>query len=254
MTDTVLTETRDSVCVITLNRPDARNAVNPELAGGLADALERLDADESARVGVLTGAGSGFCAGMDLKAFVHGGFPTVADRGFAGITERSCDKPLIAAVEGFALAGGLEVALSCDLIVAGQGARLGIPEVQVGLFAAAGGLLRLPRRLPYALAMELALTGEPMTGERAGQFGLVNRVTPDGGALAEARALAERIAGNAPLGLAASKAVLQGAHGRTEDEFWQFQRPYLQPVLTSQDATEGATAFAEKRPPHWIGR
>ena len=160
----VLTEARGRVLVVTLNRPDQRNAVNAAVAKGIAAALDELDANPELSVGVLTGAGKGFCAGMDLKAFVAGESPHVGDRGFAGITRRAADKPLIAAVEGFAVAGGLEVALSCDLIVASRDARLGIPEVKRSLVAAGGGLLRLPRVLPGNVAMELALTGEPLLG------------------------------------------------------------------------------------------
>jgi enoyl-CoA hydratase/carnithine racemase len=254
MADEVLTEQRDRVLLITLNRPEARNSVNADLAQALAGVLEDLDADPSLAVGVLTGAGKGFSAGMDLKAFIAGGMPNVKGRGFAGIVERSCDKPLVAAVEGFALAGGLEIALSCDLVVAAKGARLGVPEVGVGLFAGAGALLRLPRRLPYGIAMEMALTGDPITAEVAHEWGLVNRLAEPGHAVDEAVTLAERIAKNAPLGVAASKQILLEMQGRTEAEFWDLQTPILNEVFGSEDAKEGATAFAEKRPPNWQGK
>jgi enoyl-CoA hydratase len=253
MADEVLTERRGKVLVITINRPDARNAVNRALAEQMAATLEALDADDEVAVGVLTGDGKGFSAGMDLKAFVEGGMPNIEGRGFAGIVERSCDKPLIAAVEGFALAGGLEIALSCDLVVAAEGARFGIPEVGVGLFAGAGALLRLPRRVPYGVAMEMALTADPITAEQAAAYGLVNRVVEPGTAVDAAVELAERIARNAPLGLAASKRILIEMQGRTEEEFWAFQNPILGEVFSSSDAVEGATAFAEKRPPNWTG-
>src|SRR3954463_4962485 len=179
----VLVERDGRIQVITLNRPDARNAVNGALAEGVAQALDELDSDDSLSVGVITGAGGGFCAGMDLKAFVRGEVPYVGDRGFAGIAQRGSDKPLIAAVEGFAVAGGLEVALACDLIVAGRSAKLGIPEVKRSLVAAGGALLRLPRRMPEGVAMEMALTGDPITAEQAHSYGLVNRLEDDGGAL-----------------------------------------------------------------------
>src|SRR5881394_584512 len=179
----VLTERRDGILLITLNRPDARNAVNGALAQGLAAALDELDADDALSVGVLTGAGKGFSSGMDLKAFVAGESPYAGDRGFAGITQRAAEKPLIAAIEGFALAGGFEIALSCDLIVASREARFGIPEVKRSLVAAAGALLHLPKRIPYHLAMELALTGEPIGAERAQEIGIVNRLAEPGGAL-----------------------------------------------------------------------
>ncbi len=254
MADEIVTEQRGKVMVITINRPDARNAVNRAVAEQMAAALEALDADGDVSVGVLTGAGKGFSAGMDLKAFVEGGMPNLPGRGFAGIVERSCDKPLIAAVEGFALAGGLEIALSCDLVVAASGARLGIPEVGVGLFAGAGALLRLPRRLPYGLAMEMALTADPITAEQAAEHGLVNRVVEPGNAVDEAVALGERIAKNAPLGLAASKRILREMQGRTEAEFWEYQKPHIKTVFRSEDGIEGATAFAEKRAPVWKGK
>src|SRR3954464_7240907 len=194
----VLTERRDGVLLITLNRPDARNAVNGAIAQGIADALEALDADDELRIGVLTGAGKGFSSGMDLKAFVKGERPYVGDRGFAGITMRASDKPLIAAIEGFAVAGGFEIALACDLIVASRGARLGIPEVKRSLGAAGGAVLRLPQRLPYGVAMELALTGDPIDAERAHELGVVNRLAEPGGAVDAALELATKIAPNAP--------------------------------------------------------
>ena len=249
----VLTETKGPVLVITLNRPDARNSVNPAVAEAMAAALDRLDDDDTLAVGVITGAGRGFCAGMDLKAFARGEFPVAGDRGFAGIVQRSSRKPLIAAVEGFAMAGGLEIALACDVIVAGKGARLGIPEVTVGLFAGAGGLLRLPRRIGQGATALMALTGAPVDAEEAHRIGLVDRLTEKGGALEAALALAEVIAGNAPLSLAASKQVLKDGLTMSEPEFWAWQAGILAPVFQSKDALEGARAFAEKRPPQWQG-
>lgn len=254
MADEILTERHGRVLQITLNRPEAMNSVNQDLATQMAAALDTLDADDSLSVGVLNGNGRGFSAGMDLKAFVSGGMPMVEGRGFAGIAEFAARKPLIAAVEGFALAGGLEIALSCDLIVASEGAKLGIPETGVGLFAGAGGLLRLPRRLPYGVAMRMALTAEPIRAEQALEYGLVTEVTPKGEALSAALALAEKIAANAPLALQASKALLLGMQGTTEDDFWAMQNEQIGSVFASEDAIEGATAFAEKRPPEWKGR
>src|SRR5437763_10610668 len=189
----ILTEDRDGILIITINRPDARNAVNGDVANGMAEALDRLDAEDHLRVGIVTGAGGYFSAGMDLKAFVQGQSPYAGDRGFAGITRRAAGKPLIAAVEGFALAGGFEIALSCDLIVASSEARFGIPEVKRSLVAAAGALLRLPKRIPYHLAMELALTGEPIGAARAQEIGIVNRLAEPGTALEAAVELARQI-------------------------------------------------------------
>jgi enoyl-CoA hydratase len=250
----VLTERRDNVLVITLNRPEARNAVNLALAEGIAAGLDELDSADDLSVGVITGAGGFFCAGMDLKAFVTGERPWVGDRGFAGIVQRASRKPLIAAIEGFAVAGGLEVALACDLIVAAAGAKLGTPEVKRSLVAAGGALLRLPQRMPYGLAMELALTGDNITAERAAELGLVNRVSEPGGALDAALELAATISKNAPLALAATKEVLQRQRDWSEEEFWAKQGEITGPVFGSEDAREGATAFSEKREPVWKGR
>jgi enoyl-CoA hydratase len=256
MTDeqAVLTERRGRILLVTLNRPDARNAVDSALARGLAAALDELDRDADLQVGVLTGAGKGFCAGMDLKAFVSGESPHVEGRGFAGITQRSADKPLIAAIEGFAVAGGLEVALSCDLIVAAQGAKLGIPEVKRSLVAAGGALLRLPRRIPYHVAMELALTGDPISAERGHELGLVNRLAEPGAAVNVGLELAEAVAANAPLALAASKRIVLESGAWDPNEAWLKQGEIAGPVFVSEDAREGATAFAEKREPVWKGR
>src|SRR6187200_3133032 len=236
----VLTERRDGVLLITLNRPDARNAVNTALAEGIAAALDALDADDDLSVGVLTGAGKGFSAGMDLKAFVTGERPWVADRGFAGIVQRSARKPLIAAVEGFAMAGGLEIALACDLIVAGRDARLGIPEVKRSLVAAAGALRRLPQRVPVNIAMELALTGDPISAERGYEIGLVNRLAEPGAAVDAALELAAIIASNGPLALDATKAILEQQFDWSDGEFYRRQGELSGPVFASQDAREGA--------------
>jgi enoyl-CoA hydratase len=253
-TSAVLTERRDGVLLITLNRPDARNAVNGALAQGVAAALDDLDASDDVSVGVLTGAGKGFSSGMDLKAFTTGERPWVGDRGFAGITQRAAEKPLIAAIEGFAVAGGFEIALSCDLIVAARDARIGIPKAKRGLVAAAGALIRLPKRIPYHVAMELALTGDPISAERAHELGIVNRVTEPGGAVDAALELAAEIARNGPLALAASKKIVASALDWDEAEAWQKQGELSGPVFASEDAREGAIAFAEKRDPVWKGK
>ena len=250
----VLTERRERILVITINRPDQRNAVNAAVAQGIAGALDELDADDGLSLGVLTGAGKGFSAGMDLKAFAAGEVPHVEERGFAGITQRSSTKPLIAAIEGFAVAGGLEVALACDLIVAARGARLGIPEVKRSLVAAGGGLLRLPRVLPRNVAVELALTGEPIEAERAHELGLVNRLAEPGQALDVALALASEIAANGPLALQATKRILLESADWPESEFFARQGEISGPVFASEDAREGAQAFAEKREPQWKGK
>ncbi len=252
--DPVLTERRGNVLLITLNRPEVRNAVNAALAAGLAGALEELDGDEGLSVGVLTGAGGFFSAGMDLGAFVKGESAWFGDRGFAGITQRASRKPLIAAIEGFALAGGMEIALACDLIVAAKGARMGIPEAKRSLVAAGGALLRMPRRMPYHVVMELALTGDPLPAERFHDFGLVNRLAEPGSAVDVALELAGAIAKNGPLALMATKQVLQEQFDWSSAEMWDKQGAITGPVFASEDAREGSSAFKEKREPAWKGR
>jgi enoyl-CoA hydratase/carnithine racemase len=251
--DVVLVEHRDGCAVITINRPEARNAVNRAVTVGIAAALDELDARADLTVGIITGAGGTFSSGMDLKAYLAGEQVALPDRGLAGFTRIAPKKPLIAAVEGFALAGGCEIALACDLIVAAEDATFGIPEVKSGLVAGGGGLLRLPRRIPPAVAMELALTGDPISATDALRFGLVNAVTPPGGALERALALAGRITPNGPLAVAASRQIVAQALDWTLDEGWIEQEKIYAPVFTSDDAKEGALAFAEKRPPVWTG-
>lgn len=250
----VLVEHRDGVAVITINRPKARNAVNLAVTKAVAAAVDELDARDDLTVGVITGAGGTFCSGMDLKGFLRGETPSLPGRGFAGVAQKGPRKPLIAAVEGFALAGGCELALSCDLIVAAEDAQLGIPEVKRSLVAAGGALIRLPKRIPYHVAMELALTGDPVTARRAYELGLVNRVTPSGGALAGALELAAAVTRNGPLALVASKEIVQRTTDWTEEQAWREQATITGPVFGSEDAREGAAAFAEKRPPVWKGR
>jgi len=247
--EAVLTEQRGRVLLITLNRPEAMNAINGALAHGLWNAVQRLNDDPGLTAGVLTGNGRGFSSGMDLKAFSRGEDIGPAAKFF----QEGAQKPLIGAIEGFALAGGLEMALACDLLVAAKGARLGIPEVGVGLFAAGGGLLRLPSRVGYGKAMEMAITAEPITAEEGYEYGLIARLTERGDAVNVAMALAERVARNAPLGVAASKQLIKASIGMTEDEFWKFQVPLQIKVFTSNDAKEGPKAFAEKRAPDWTG-
>jgi enoyl-CoA hydratase len=250
----VVVERRDGVLLVALNRPEARNAINMAVAEGVAAAMEELDGDQHLIVGVLTGAGDNFCAGMDLKAFAQGEWPWVEGRGFGGLVQKPSRKPLIAAVEGWALAGGFEMALACDLIVAARNARFGIPEAKRGLVAAGGGLIRLPKRLRYHLAMELALTGDPIEAPRAAELGLVNALAEPGGAQDAALALAARITPNAPLALDASKRIITSTLDWDEAQAWERQGDIAGPVFASEDAREGATAFAEKRPPVWRGR
>lgn len=250
---TVLVESDGPVLIVTINRPEVRNAINRATSMAIAAAIDRLDADPSLSVGILTGAGGHFCAGMDLKAFLQGERVELEGRGLAGIVEQPPRKPLIAAIEGYALAGGCEIALACDLIVAADNAQFGIPEVRRGLIAGSGGLLRLPQRIPRQIALEYALTGRPMPAIEARQWGLVNRLTAAGGALAGARALAAEISANGPLAVAMTKRVMTEAPAWPAAEVWSRQRELLEIVIASNDAREGAQAFAEKRPPRWSG-
>ena len=250
----VLVEYEDGLVIITINRPEAKNAVNRAVSYGVCAAVDELDARDDLRVGILTGAGGTFCSGMDLKAFLRGEVTRVEGRGILGIAMTPPKKPLIAAVEGYALAGGFEAMLACDLTVASRDAKFGIPEVKRGLAAAAGGLLRLPRVIPQRIAMELALTGDMITAERAAQFGLINILTEPGCALAEAKKLAARIIANAPLSVAASKRVINEQRDWPIAEMFARQMEITAPVLASEDAREGASAFAQKRKPEWKGR
>jgi enoyl-CoA hydratase len=253
MTDDVLVEQRDRMLIITINRPAARNAIDAAVTKGVAAAMDELDGRKDVSIGILTGAGGTFCAGMDLKAFLRGETVVLPGRGLAGLTEAPPKKPLIAAVEGYALAGGCELVLSCDLVVAADDAKFGIPEVKRGLVAAAGGLIRLPQRIPQQVAMEYALTGDFFSAADAHRYGLVNRVTPPGEALAGAIELAMRITANAPLAVAATKEIIVRSADWPGDEAFGKQLAITQPILASADAREGAQAFAEKRPPVWRG-
>jgi enoyl-CoA hydratase len=248
----VLTQAQDGVLIITINRPEARNAVNQAVAQGLAAAMEQLDADRSLNAGVITGAGGTFCSGMDLKAFLKGELPSIKGKGFAGFIEAPPAKPLIGAVEGYALAGGMEIATACDLLVANDNAQFGIPEVKRSLVAAGGGLLALPGIIGKRMAMELALTGDFISAACAYEIGFVNRVT-DGPAIDAALELAARVAANGPLALIASKRIINERPDWSSAEMWKKQAEIAMPVLTSKDAREGAAAFAEKRKPDWLG-
>ena len=250
----VLTEVVDGVLVVTINRPEARNAIDTETALAIGAAMDRLDSDPTLVSGIITGAGGTFCAGMDLKAFLAGERPSLPGRGFAGIVEQPPAKPVIAALEGYAIAGGFEIALACDMIVAADDAKFGLPEVKRGLVAAGGGLMRLQQRVPYHLAMEWALTGELVTARRAHDVGLVNRLTPKGGALAEALELAGAVAANGPLAVAATKRIVVESPEWSHAEMFDRQREISEPVRASEDAKEGATAFKEKRAPRWQNR
>jgi enoyl-CoA hydratase len=254
VSEAVLTEADGPVAVVTINRPAARNAVNEAVASGMAATLDDLETQTDIQVIVLTGAGGTFSAGMDLKGFLTGENPLAGGRGFGGIVERPPGKPVIAAVEGYALAGGFEIALACDLIVASEEAMFGLPEVTRGLVAAAGGLLRLPRRVPYHLAMEIALTGERVAAARLQQAGLINQLVPAGQALDRARQLAALIAANAPLAVEATKRIVAESADWPSAEAFARQNDIMAPVFSSADAVEGATAFAEKRAPVWRGK
>ncbi len=254
MTAEVLVDISDGIQTITINRPEARNAATLAVAHAIAAALDQLDSRDDLRIGILTGAGGTFCAGMDLKGFLRGERPSIEGRGFGGLTAKPPRKPLIAAVEGYALAGGFELVLACDLVVAADNAQFGVPEVKRGLAATAGGLVRLPRQLPYRIALELALTGDMFPATRAYGYGLVNRLTAPGEALAEARRLAQNIAANGPLSVAASKRVVIESQDWPSSEMWQRQAELTEHVFVSADAREGSAAFAEKRKPVWQGK
>lgn len=254
MAGEVLVEHADRIAIITINRPQARNAINHAVSAAMAEALTELDERADLTVGIITGAAGTFSSGMDLKAFLAGEDVSVAGKGLAGITHAPPRKPLIAAVEGWALAGGCEVALACDLIVAANDAKFGIPEVKRGLVAGAGGLIRLPRRIPAGIAMELALTGDPLPATDAHRLGLVNALTEPGEALDGARQLAARIAVNGPLAVAATKQIITQQQDWDSGDVWARQESLMRPVFLSEDAREGALAFAEKRPPAWKGR
>jgi enoyl-CoA hydratase len=254
LSDEVLVERRGAVQLIVINRPEVRNALNLAVATGIRDAVDELDADDELRAGVLTGAGGAFSAGMDLKAFLRGERPSFPGRGLCGITQTPPRKPLIAAVEGWALAGGFELVLACDLVVADTSARFGVPEVKRSLVAAAGGALLLPQRIPRAIALEMLLTGDPIDAERAAEVGLINRLVAEGQAVDIAVELATRIAANGPLALIATKQIAtQGGDWDGADK-WDKANAAMAPVFGSQDAQEGARAFAEKRAPVWKGQ
>ncbi|MFE5023142.1 crotonase/enoyl-CoA hydratase family protein [Streptomyces sp. NPDC056656] len=251
---TVHTEEHDDVLVITIDRPKVRNAINGATARALVDAFDQLDARDDLMVGVLTGTGGTFSAGMDLKAYAAGDTPVIPGRGFAGLTRTHLHTPLIAAVEGWALGGGTEMALACDLIVAAEDATFGLTEVTFGLVPPEGGIVRLPERIPRNIAVELLLTGDPLSAERAHQLGLVNHLTPPGETLTKAVEVAHRIARNAPLSIAAVKRAVNERTAYGDQDAFRQQDQLVAPVLASHDAQEGAHAFAEKRPPHWEGR
>ncbi len=255
MSDTpeVLTEVEDGILIVTINRPEAKNAMTKAAAEGIAAAMDRLDSEDDLRVGILTGAGGTFCSGMDLKGFLRGESPTVEGRGFGGVVQAPPAKPLIAAVEGYALAGGLELMIACDLVVANSGAKFGIPEAKRGLVAAAGGVMMLPDQIPERIAMELALTGDFIDASRAYELGLINTVT-DGPALDGAKELAKRIAANGPLAVKVSKQVMKESRGWAMEDRYKNQAQLIAPVFVSEDAREGAAAFAEKRAPNWKGK
>lgn len=252
--DSLLTERHGGVLQITLNRPAQRNAVDRALSLRLAEAMDELDDDPELHVCVLTGAGGHFSAGMDLKAFATGESIEVQGRGIGGLTRTGPRKPVVAAIEGYALAGGFEMALACDILIASESAVFGFPEVRRGLIAGSGGLIRLTRRIPYAIAAECAYTGRRVSAEEASRWGVVNRVVPEGEALAQALDLAAQIAQNSPFAVTASKAVLRAASELSEPDAWWVQDATLARVFRSEDAREGADSFVEKREPNWTGR
>ena len=253
MSTAIITNELNGVLTIIINRPEARNAVNGAVATGIAAAIERLDNEDGLVVGIITGASGNFCAGMDLKGFLTGEQPFVEGKGFAGLVDAPPRKPLIAAVNGYALAGGFEIALACDMIIASEQATFGLPEVKRSLVAAAGALYRMPKQLPQKIAMELLLTGEPISAQRAYEIGLVNHVVT-GDAMGTAQKIAGKIRANGPLAVLASKDVVNRAGTLTEEELRNYQNETIMSVFSSEDAKEGAKAFAEKRKPVWQGK
>ena len=248
-------ERRARVEILAINRPEARNAVNADVAQGIEGALDDLEDDDEVWAVVVTGRGPTFSAGADLKMVAQGrGAELATERGgFGGITQRSFPKPLIAAVNGPALAGGFEIVLACDLVVAAEDAAFGLPEVKRGLFASAGGLLRLPKRVPLALATEVAITGDTIDAQRALALGLVNRVVAREQVVDEALALAARVAENAPVAVRNSLRMVREAVDLTEEQAWPRNNELAIEVFSTRDSIEGARAFAEKRPPRWTG-
>lgn len=256
LTEAVTFEVRGNYAVITINRPEARNAVNGAVAQGIEAAIDRLEGSDDLWVGILTGVPPVFCAGADLKEINSGNAGALQTErgGFAGIVTREREKPIIAAVDGPALAGGTEIVLACDLVVASSSATFGIPEVKRSLVAAAGGLFRLGRKIPLNVAMECALTGDPISAERAAHFGLVNHLCEDGKALEEATALADRVCANAPIAVRESRKVVIEATNAPDEVGWRMSMEGMAKAMSSEDFSEGLTAFIDKRAPNWKGR
>lgn len=256
MTDCLTLTVKDGIATVTLNRPERRNAIDPEMTHALRDAFDRIEADPTVRVTVLAGAGPVFCAGMDLKAFLAGNARDIlfGDYGFAGFVNRRRTKPVIAAVQGAALAGGFEIMLACDMVIAGENAVFGLPEAKLGLIAGGGGALRLARRIPRVLANEMVLTANTYSAERMAGWGLVNRVVPDAEVVAEASKMAADIARNAPLSIMESLDLADGAFAEEEVPLWQANDAALQRLSQSSDVREGVAAFFEKRAAEWKGQ
>jgi enoyl-CoA hydratase len=254
--DVVLYHAENGVGAVTLNRPDQRNAINPEVCDAMRAAFDQVEADPDVRVTILTGAGKLFCAGMDLKAFAGGAGDTIlfGQYGFGGFVKRPRTKPVIAAVEGAALAGGFEMMLACDLVVAGTSAQFALPEVRIGLIPGAGGAVRLPVSIPRVRANEILLTGKPFSASEAADWGLINRVTADGAALLTAQELATDIASNAPLAVRHTLAIANQAHDANDAAHWPQNDRIIAEIGKSADAAEGARAFIEKRAPVWQGK
>jgi enoyl-CoA hydratase len=249
-------EKQGNVGIITIDRPEAKNAVNGDVANGIEAAIDELEADDDLWVGIIASSGDVFCAGADLKAINSGqaGGLQTERGGFAGYVQRERTKPIIAAVDGPALAGGCEIVLASDLVVASEISRFGIPEVKRSLVAAAGGLFRLPRAIPKNIAMEAALTGDPISAERAYHFGLVNELVPAGEALKGALALAERICANAPLAVRATRTIVNDAYVKSDEELWRDSGSAMGKLASTEDFWEGPKAFIEKRAPQWKGK